>query len=115
MRPLARRVVKLEAVRRADGDVFHLKWRLPGEPEPEREQDHHCFVWQGKGSPPSPRWTTTANLSSEEDEFVTVQLLEAIKPTLPSNPPTPEERAWQREVGASVSNADLLNVMLRHF
>ena len=115
MRPLARRVVKLESLKRADGDVFHLTWRLPGDPEPEPEQDHHCFVWQGKGSPPSPRWTTTAKLSREEDEFVTAQLMETIRSMPPSSPPTPEERARQREVGRNMTNAELLNAMLRHF
>ena len=115
MRPLARRVVKLESLKRADGDVFYLTWRLPGEPEPERKQDHHCFVWQGKGPPPSPRWTTTAKLSREEDEFVTAQLMEKIRSMPPSSPPTPEERARQREVGRNMTNAELLNAMLRHF
>ena len=108
MRPLARRVVKLESLRRADGDVFHLTWRLPGDPEPEPEKDHHCFVWEGNGPPPASRWTTTAKLSSAETEFVTAQLLEVIKPTLPSSPPTREER----ELAMHMTDAELLNAML---
>ncbi len=112
MRPLARRLAKLEGLRWADGDVFHLTWRFPGEPKPEPERDHHCFVWEGKGSPPSPRWTTTAKLSSEETEFVTTQLIDEIGPMPACSPSTPEDRARQREAAAHMTNAELLSVML---
>ena len=108
MRPLTRRVVKLESLRRADGDVFHLTWRLPGEPEPEVEEGRHCFVWEGKGQPPAPRWTTTAKLPKEEFDFIKTQILVEIKPTRQRRPLMPEEDETLRRM----TNVELVNVLL---
>lgn len=109
-RPLARRIAKLENLCRDEGDLFHLTWRRPGDPVPAVEHKRHCFVWEGKGPPLAPRWTTTAKLSKEEFVLVKTQLLVEVKPTPQSSPPTPEEHETLRRM----TSVELVNVLLTH-